>query len=137
MTNKKKTQDTSPRQKVLLVDDDPVVRLLVEDCLQKEGYEVTLCENGKSCLEALDHGDKPDILLLDVIMPEMNGFQVLEHMKNTPELSSVPVVLLSANTSTESTPLDGSLKSEHFLQKPFHMKEILNIVRTCLDERKS
>jgi len=86
--------------KVLLAEDDKFISLAYKDGLFRAGFEVIHADNGKKALE-LAKKEIPDIIMLDVIMPEMNGFEVLEELKKTSKIEKIPVVILS-NLGQES-----------------------------------
>ena len=81
--------------KVLVVDDDRRIRNLLVANLSDDGYDVTEAKDGKAALELALH-ERPDILLLDVMMPEMDGFEVLKRLRETPTTQAIPVILLTA-----------------------------------------
>ena len=114
-------------KRVLVVDDDPVIRLLITEYLSNFGHSVEVLDNGADCLERLK-GKLPDMLVLDLQMPLMNGIQVLENLRNNPSTSDLPVIMLSANEESENVAASSGETAAKFLQKPFNMKEILQMV---------
>jgi CheY-like chemotaxis protein len=80
---------------VLVVDDDVAIRDAVSDILEEEGYKVLRAENGRRCMEFLENG-KPNLVLLDLMMPVMSGWEVLEELLHRDDLADVPVVVVSA-----------------------------------------
>jgi signal transduction histidine kinase/CheY-like chemotaxis protein len=88
------------RARILVVEDDPPTRALVSRMLRDDGWQVTEAENGLRALEALPSG-RPEVILLDLMMPEMDGFQFLAELRRLPEFSSLPVVVLTAMDLTE------------------------------------
>ncbi|MDC0357997.1 response regulator [Oligoflexia bacterium] len=115
-------------KKVLVVDDDPVIRLLITDYLSNSGYTVEVAESGESCIEWLKD-NHTDVLLLDLIMPNMNGLEVLKNIRENPNTAQLRVVMLSANTDTEAVVDDNEVSANGYLQKPFDMREILKTFR--------
>lgn len=81
-------------KKILLVEDEEIIINLLQRKLQKEGYEVCVARNGEDGLEAM-RKEEPDLILLDVIMPKLGGFEVMEEMNKSPELKKIPVVVIS------------------------------------------
>ncbi len=81
-------------KKILLVEDEKIMINLLEKKLTQEGYEVTIATNGEEGLKLIKEL-KPDIVLLDIIMPKMGGFEVMEEMNKDPELAKIPVVIIS------------------------------------------
>ena len=108
-------------KKVLIVDDDPVIRMLVSEILESFGHSVTTLESGSSCLSSLKQ-DLPDVLILDLQMPDMTGLEVLKQLKADSRTSSVPVIMLSANSDSENLSKD-EIRADQYLQKPFNLSE--------------
>lgn len=87
-------------KKILIIEDDPQFQSIYAERFKTEGYEITVASTAKEGLDFLTT-TKPDLILLDVMLPGgMNGFDVLEHLKKTPDLSSIPVIMLT-NLDTE------------------------------------
>ena len=87
---------------ILVVDDDPDVRDAIASVLGDEGYGVTSVGNGREALEHLHHRTRPSLILLDTMMPEMDGWSFRQELKKLPELSSIPIVILSAPSQNGS-----------------------------------
>lgn len=81
-------------KKILLVEDEELVIRILEKKLSEEGYEVLLARNGKEGLEVM-RKEKPDLVLMDIVMPKMNGLETMEAMNNDPELKEFPVIVIS------------------------------------------
>ena len=119
-------------KKVLIVDDDPDIVKLVQNRLVKEGYQTVFANDGKSALEAAC-SQKPDLIILDVMMPPPNGFQVCRTLKDDPQLRSIPVILLTAK-GTDSDKFWGvEAGADSYLTKPYDHKELLDKVHEFLD----
>jgi CheY-like chemotaxis protein len=103
---------------VLVVDDDAVNRLLLSRGLERDGHRVRTVANGLEALEAL-RDELFDCVLLDVLMPEMDGYQVLEHIRNDPRLRHTPVIMISALEDVESVVRCIEMGAEDYLPKPF------------------
>jgi CheY-like chemotaxis protein len=103
---------------VLVVDDDAVNRLLLSRALEREGHQVRAVTNGLEAVRAL-HDDPFDCVLLDVLMPEMDGYQVLEHIRGDPKLRRTPVIMTSALDDLESIVRCIELGADDYLPKPF------------------
>lgn len=80
--------------KILLVEDDPILVEMYQAKFELEGYDVNVATNGEECLNVLD-GYTPEIILLDILMPKVNGFHVLKEIKKNPQLRQIPVILLT------------------------------------------
>jgi threonine synthase len=104
------------KNRVLVVDDDRMIRMLVKLLLEKEGYDVIEGENGLQAVE-LARRERPDLIVLDLMMPEMDGFAVLDALKADKALSEVPVIVVTAKelTAIERQRLAGKARS--LLQK--------------------
>ncbi len=104
---------------ILVVDDNELNRDLLSRHLRRQGYTVVPAENGLQALERLQ--EQPfDLMLLDIMMPEMNGYQVLEHLKADPELRHLPVIVISAVSDLDSVVRCIELGAEEYLMKPFN-----------------
>ncbi|MEZ4754510.1 MAG: response regulator [Bdellovibrionota bacterium] len=117
-------------KRILIVDDDPVIRVLIEEFLQSHGYDVSVVESGETCLSQLEK-ELPDLLFLDLQMPTMTGIEVLKNMRNNPKTVNVPVVMLSANDERSTLKTAFDTGAPRFLQKPFAMNDILNAIESC------
>jgi CheY-like chemotaxis protein len=110
------------------VEDDDELRLALHDSLVAEGYEVATASNGAEALEVLrkDEAKKPAVILLDLMMPVMNGWQFITAQKNDPELAPIPVVVLSAVGSyvQNVAPIDVAA----FMRKPFELDALLDTI---------
>jgi adenylate cyclase len=104
---------------ILVVDDDPVNRTLLSRLLATAGHTVRMAENGRKALELL-HQEASDVVLLDIVMPELDGVSVLEQMKADPGLRDVPVIMISAVDDFESVVRCIELGAEDYLPKPFN-----------------
>lgn len=104
--------------RVLIVDDEPFNIDYVEQELEDLGYETISAENGRKALEQVAQ-DSPDVILLDILMPEMDGFQVLEHLKADNELRNIPVIVVSALSDMKNIVKAVGLGAEDYLAKPF------------------
>jgi class 3 adenylate cyclase len=104
--------------RVLVVDDDRVNRTLLTRSLEREGHRVRCADNGVQALKLL-HDDPCDVVLLDIVMPELDGVSVLERVKSDPALQDVPVIMISGLDDTESVVRCIEIGADDYLQKPF------------------
>jgi putative two-component system response regulator len=116
---------------ILVVDDDPSNRGLLEEMLQTHGYEVITAANGQQALDALAIS-QPALVLTDVMMPELNGFEVCRWLKNNPETELIPVVLVTSLSATEDRIKGLEAGADDFLNKPCDQTELLARVRSLL-----
>jgi len=117
--------------KVLIVDDNTKIMAIAEVHLKKEGLEVLCVEDGKSALESARQ-EKPDLILLDVDMPDMSGFEVCQILKDDAELVMIPVVFLTAADDNESRVRGLDLGAVDYVTKPFDSFELRARVRAAL-----
>ena len=117
--------------KVLIVDDNPKIMAIAKVHLKKESLEVLCVEDGKSALE-LAHQEKPDLILLDVDMPDMSGFEVCQVLKDNTELCMIPVVFLTAADDNSSRIRGLDLGAVDYVTKPFDSFELRARVRAAL-----
>jgi CheY-like chemotaxis protein len=113
----------------LIVDDDPDIRDAVGECLRFEGYDVHAAADGKDALDRLEFGLRPDVILLDLMMPVLNGFDVLLALQARPEWRSIPVVVVSANRGYEAEDLSGAVS---ILRKPVSVDRLIAAVEQAV-----
>lgn len=113
---------------ILVVDDDPIVRDVLFDLLQNAGYDVRLAADGRLALRAF-HADPPDLLILDVMMPELDGWQTLERVR---DLSDLPVLMLTACGAELERVRGLRGGSDDYVAKPFGRQELLARVDALL-----
>jgi CheY-like chemotaxis protein len=112
---------------VLVVDDDADIRDSIGDILELRGYEVTRAANGREALDRLRNGPRPCVILLDLMMPVLNGWEFREQQKSDQALASVPVVVISGDGSTDQKA--ASIGVQEYLRKPLELSAILDVVR--------
>ncbi len=120
-------------KKIWIVDDEPDFRFLIKTMLEKEGYEVTEVEDGRKCLELIDSGLYPDLILLDVMMPGLDGWDVCKKIKKTQSVSSLPICMLTAKTAPYdfNTSLNKANANWH-LNKPIDKPKLLEAIEWLL-----
>jgi two-component system response regulator MprA len=111
---------------ILVVDDDADVRASVANALEAEGYQVLGAANGREALNFLSRGDRPDAILLDMMMPEMDGWAFRSEQMRIPELAAIPVVIFSAHGIPAETA--NQLGAAGFLKKPVGLDKLLEAV---------
>jgi CheY-like chemotaxis protein len=115
----------SPYCPVLIVEDDADLREMMAQLLSLEGFTAQTVANGRDALEYLEAGHHPEVILLDLMMPVMDGWEFRRRQRENPELAGVPVVVLSALDSSRAVDLDGAA----FLKKPLDFDRLLSLVR--------
>jgi CheY-like chemotaxis protein len=115
---------------VLLVEDDLEIRDVLQDQLEREGYDVVPATNGKQAIDYLDMDANahPDLIILDLMTPIVTGWQVLERLRGDPELSRVPVIVVTATSG------DKPSGAAAVLRKPFRLNALFDTVRTYLQD---
>jgi CheY-like chemotaxis protein len=111
-------------RQIYVVDDDTDLRETLGELLEEEGYRPRLCENGRVALDRLRGGDRPGLILLDLMMPEMNGWQFREAQLEDPRLRDIPVVVMTASRGFEGHPITAS----EVLYKPIGLGELIEAV---------
>jgi CheY-like chemotaxis protein len=120
------------RGKVLVVDDEPSVLDVLRRYLTKAGYEITLAPNGAAALEMVHSGPAPDLIVLDLMMPVMSGFEVLSALQANKVWSEIPVILLSATAGY----MAGHLDVDAILPKPFDIAGLDAAIQAALASRR-
>lgn len=120
-------------KKILIVDDEANIVLSLEYLMQQAGFEVRAVANGDEAL-ALVESFAPDLVLLDVMMPAKNGFEVCQRIKSTPGLAAIKVVLLSAKGRDVEVAKGLEMGADAFVTKPFSTRELVAKVREMLAE---
>jgi putative two-component system response regulator len=118
-------------EKILIVDDESGARAALEFLLRREGFEVRDAADGPSAIQECATF-RPDLILLDIMMPGMDGFEVCRHIKATPETRLTPVVLITGLTATEDRIMGINSGADDFLSKPIDLNELLARTRSLL-----
>jgi len=116
------------RPHIMVVDDDREMLRMVERTLELEGYDVTVAADGSSALALLDDC-KPDLVILDIMMPSPDGYQVLDSMR---QRSDVPVIMLTARREVASLDKALALGADDYIRKPFRVLELLARIQAKL-----
>jgi DNA-binding NarL/FixJ family response regulator len=117
---------------VLAVDDDYATRAALMGYLEIQGYHVVLAEDGRAALEMVD-AHRPHLLITDINMPRMNGFELVRQLRSRPPLRLLPVVFLTERLETEQRVQGYNLGCDAYLGKPFELVELGAVVRNLLD----
>ena len=119
---------------MLVVDDDEDSRRLLQHLLERQGYTVVLADGGPAAISALE-STEVDVVVLDVMMPLMDGFAVCRELKKSDSTASVPVILLTARDDMQTRATGMKLGVSDFLAKPVNKEELYARIRTQLDGR--
>ncbi|NEP77405.1 MAG: response regulator transcription factor [Okeania sp. SIO3C4] len=117
---------------ILVVDDDLGTRLCVGDYLEISGYSVIKAENGQKALDLLEKS-RPHLMITDIAMPEIDGYDLVRQVRSRPIFRLLPVIFLTAHTSTEERVKGYNLGCDIYLPKPFELPELGAIVRSLLE----
>ncbi len=123
----------SEKKKILLVDDDPDILRLVEVVLKRSGFNVITSKNGSEALTYLQT-ELPSMILLDVAMPGMNGFEVLSQLKSQEKTKAVPVMMLTARSQKEEIIKAIQMGAQNYMIKPFDSKELITRIKKILGD---
>lgn len=130
-----KDNSLKDNKKLLLIDDDPNLILLVKDYLEFRGYNVDTAENGREALEILDNLI-PDMIICDVMMPEMDGYTLVKHIREEPVTNRIPVLFLSAKGQTQDRVKGLNEGADVYMSKPFEPEELVAQVESSLKQIK-
>ena len=122
------------KKRILVVDDEQDILTLVTARLEQNGYEVLIASDGLEGLEKAEK-EKPDLVLVDVSMPRMNGYQMVQLLRQYESLKEIPVVVITASRQKDEAAWRTQVGVEHFILKPFEAKELLDEVREALQEK--
>ncbi len=122
---------TNETGSILIVEDDAINRILLSTCLHEEGYAIRTAENGRQALDML-HSEHFDLMLLDLLMPEMDGFEVLKWIKTRPDLRNLPVIVVSAEEDMKSIVRCIEMGATDYLPKPCEPTLLKTRVKTSL-----
>ncbi len=118
-------------KKILVIDDLPENVFLIQDRLENEGFEVLTAYDGQTGIEKCLN-EKPDLVLLDVMMPEISGLEVCNHLVNNPATSNIPIILVTAKSTAEDTKEGLEAGAFDYIKKPFNRIELIARVNSAL-----
>lgn len=123
-------------KRALIVDDDPMIRQLVDAILKADGYEVVQAENGADAIKILDKEQRPvrfGIVVLDVMMPGMNGLDVLTRMRLHSHTAKLPVIMLTGEDKSEDIMAGYSVGADIYVTKPFTRQQLLSSIKMVIE----
>ena len=118
---------------ILVADDNPDHLDIAKTILEESGYGVQTADNGLEVFSRLEE-QKPDLIILDVMMPHMDGLEVLERLKRTAETSSIPVILLTAKVQKEHMLRGYKLGADYYIPKPFTSAQLFNGINFLINK---
>jgi DNA-binding response OmpR family regulator len=119
-------------KKILIVDDEPNILMSLDFLFRRKGFEVFIARNGKEAIELLE-SKRPDLALLDIMMPDVDGYEVCEHIRSSQALATTKVVFLSAKS--KKTDIERGLEAgaDRYMTKPFSTRELMATVHDLLN----
>ncbi len=131
-------ENASPKlgKRILVVDDEPHILRTLEDLLAAEGYIVYKAADGKKALEQAD-AMLPDLIILDVMMPKLDGFEVLKRLKKSDKTMDIPIIMLTVKSTTQDIEQGIRLYAEKYISKPFNSEFLLQEIAKSLSIRGS
>jgi len=125
---------TGQKKRVLVVDDERHIVRLVQVNLERQGYEVLTAYDGVECLEKAK-SERPDLIVLDVMMPRMDVFEALQRLKTDPETSHIPVIMLTARAQDRDVLQGYQFGADLYLTKPFSHLELISLVKRVFESQ--
>lgn len=124
------------KKKIMVVDDEPdqifSLKLILE---HNNEYEIIGAKNGLECLELLEKNNMPDLILLDIMMPKMNGWEVLKHIRSKSEWKDIPVIFLTALTGKDKRN-KGNIVADGYIEKPYDLDDLKKTIEIIIDKKK-
>ena len=127
--------DTTRKAHILVVDDDPNSREIVQTYLESRGYSVRTAANGEAALAAVQQGETPELVLLDVMMPGMDGWEVARTLKDHADYADIRVVMMTARSDFSDKQKGLQAGADDYLVKPIQLEDLGNTVKRNLEVR--
>ena len=121
--------------KILVVDDEPTIVRLMEFILARQGHEMIVAVNGEEALEKIK-SQQPDLVLLDIMMPRIDGYEVAQRLRADPATASLPIIMLSAKAQDEDIRKGVEVGVDEYVTKPFTPDHLVQVVAKHLDRLK-
>lgn len=121
-------------KKILVVDDDKKILMVIEKRLTSAGYEVITADEGIVGLKKA-RSENPDLIILDLILPGINGFQICSLLKKDPKYCSIPIIMLTGLTEEREKEIGGALGADAYFTKPFKHQELLEKISELLTSK--
>lgn len=118
--------------KILIVDDDPYILMSLEFLMKKNGYDVMIARNGTEALELLEK-QIPQLVLLDIMMPDVDGYEICRRIKKTEKLKAIKVVFMSAKTKEADIQKGYDLGASLYITKPFSTRELVKQIHELVN----
>jgi two-component system alkaline phosphatase synthesis response regulator PhoP len=118
-------------KRILIADDEPNIVISLEFLLRREGYEVVVATNGAEALASVRE-QRPDLAILDVMMPQRNGFEVCQDLRSDPQQQNLRIIMLTAKGRETEVAKGLALGADHYMTKPFSTRELVAKVKALL-----
>ncbi|MBO6828949.1 MAG: response regulator [Muricauda sp.] len=119
------------QKKILIVDDEPNILMSLEYAFKKKDFEVFIARDGTEAIE-ISNREKPNLILLDIMMPEMDGYETLKQVKDNEDLAHTKIVFLSAKSKEKDVEKGLKMGADRYLTKPFSLKKIISEIEELL-----
>ncbi len=123
-------------RRILIVDDEPNIVISLEYLMKRDGHEVAIAPDGEAALEAARATPPPDLVILDVMLPKLNGFDVCRQLRADPRLAGLKILMLTAKGRESEIARGLDLGADDYVTKPFSTRELVMRVRELLGERR-
>jgi DNA-binding response OmpR family regulator len=120
--------------RILIVDDEPAILMSLDFLMKKEGFEVYIARDGEEALTIIKK-EKPDLIILDIMMPNVDGYEVCEFVKKSAQFNHIKVIFLSAKTRSADIEKGYQLGADDYVVKPFSTKELVVRVKDLLKKK--
>ena len=120
-------------KKVLIADDEQNIVISLEFLMKREGYQVEVANDGEEAVRRI-RASRPDLVLLDVMMPKKSGFEVCQEIRSDPEMAGVRILMLTANGRDTEVAKGLALGADAYMTKPFSTRELVDKVRSMLEQ---
>lgn len=117
---------------VLVVEDEKDIRTILEFMLSREGYDVTVAENGKVAKNIVDERDPVGLVLLDIMLPYFNGYEIITHIRSSEKWKSVPIIMLTSRPNEKDIVEALELGANDYVTKPFNTTELMARIKRNL-----
>jgi DNA-binding response OmpR family regulator len=118
---------------ILIIEDDPEAAHILELSLRREGFKISIAMDGAQGLSIIE-GSRPDVVLLDLMMPDIDGFEVMKRTRANPATADTPIIIVSARTHEADKLMAKQLGATSYLTKPYRRADLLAAIRACLPQ---
>jgi len=121
---------------ILIVDDEPNIVELIKSILEFEDYTIRVAYNGVQAIQEVEK-KQPDLIILDIMMPEMDGYEVSEKLKQNEQFKDIPIVMLTAKGKTSDMQKGYLTGVEGYISKPFNSSDLLEVIKIILNQKEA